>query len=141
MPAEAATLALIDVMEELVATISRETDLVRSGRLQEAFRLNAAKTRVAQTYLLACERVKADATRLAPGPLRDRLCRCQDDLRAALEVNLRVLATAQAVSEDIIRGAAAEAARRSQPRTYGHAGRTTQSAAGTAHPVVMSRTL
>jgi hypothetical protein len=134
-------LRLIEVMEELITAINQETDLVRAGRLQEAFRLNAAKARAAHVYLLACERAKANPALLSPGLLRDRLCRCQEHLRAALEVNLRVLATAQAVSEDIIRGAVAEAARRSQPRTYGLSGRPDHPGAGATPPVAVSRTL
>jgi hypothetical protein len=69
--------------------------------------------------------------------LRER----HDTFRALLQINLTVLATAQAVSESIIRGVAGEMSRKSTPQIYGTSGRPSGPPNGAVQPVALSRTL
>jgi len=52
-----------------------------------------------------------------------------------------VLATAHAVSEDLIRGVSGELARRAAPQTYGATGRPTAPSKSAIQPLAVSRSL
>ena len=58
-----------------------------------------------------------------------------------LQLNLTVLATAQAVSEGIVRGVSGEMARKSAPQTYGASGRANVPGRNLAAPLAVSRVL
>jgi hypothetical protein len=134
---------LVDVMDALVATVEQETELVRAGDLAAALALEPGKTALAGRYLATTARLKANAGALSqslPGTL-DLLRERHDLFRALLQINLAVLATAHAVSEGIIRGAADEVARKAGPQTYEASGRTRSPPPAAAQPVAVSRSL
>jgi hypothetical protein len=144
-PAAARQLAgeLIDAMSALLAIIERETELVRAGKLKEAMALGAQKSELSRRYVGAVGRVKANQKMLAQcaPELLPSLHRHHDTFRAMLQVNLTVLATAHAVSENIVRGVNAEMQRKNIPNTYTAAGR--RAAPGPRHitPISVSRSL
>jgi hypothetical protein len=98
---------------------------------------------LARLYVADAGLVKANGLYLARALPRefDELRRRHERFHALLQINLAVLATAHAVSEGIIRGAAGELARKAAPQTYGLTGRATAPAAGSCPPVAVSRRL
>jgi hypothetical protein len=143
--AEAENLArhLLAAMDALIATIEEETALVRAGKLKDAAALEATKNELTRLYVADAAQVKANRdvlSREVPDLLAE-LHKQHDTFNALLQMNLTVLATAHAVSESLIRGAAAEVARKAAPQTYGMSGRPTAPPKGAAPPVSVSRTL
>src|SRR6185295_3508626 len=130
--AEAENLArhLLAAMDALIATIEDETAL------------EATKNELTRLYVADAAQVKANRevlSREVPDLLAE-LHQQHDTFNALLQMNLTVLATAHAVSESLIRGAAAEVARKAAPQTYGMSGRQAVPPRGAA-PVSVSRTL
>ncbi|HEX2216576.1 MAG TPA: hypothetical protein VHG27_07805 [Xanthobacteraceae bacterium] len=116
---------LAELMNALLAVIEQETELVRAGRLAEAATLGTRKSELAGGYVAELVRMKANAAswlRETPDAL-ETLRRRHDAFRSLLQINLTVLATAQAVAEGIIRGAADQVARKASPQAYGAGGR------------------
>ncbi len=132
-----AMVALIDALEPL---LDQETLLVRAGRLADAAALQTRKAELAGGYRTATRQLAAGAARLSPqartalAGMRDR----HERLRARLQTNMTVVATAHAVAEGLIRGAGAEAARRNAPQTYSAGGRHSGPPAQGARPVVIN---
>lgn len=134
---------LFESMEALLATVESETALVRDGKLREAAQLDADKSALSARYLADVARLKANLPCLAQQvpDLIERLRQRHQSFQALLQINLTVLATVHAVSETIVRGVAAELARKSAPQTYGATGRHSASARAAAPPISVSRTL
>lgn len=134
---------LLTIMDALVATVEQETQLVRSGQLNQASELVKAKSELTSRYLSDSAWLKANAAAIAHDfPKAAELLRQRhESFRALLQINLAVLATAHAVSEGIIRGAAGELARRTGPQTYGASGREVGGSPRSAPPIAISRTL
>ena len=128
-------LALMDVLSDAVA---EETAVIAAGRLREAAPIWERKAEVAGRYLAQIVRLKEAAGALSPAE-RAALAQRQHAFRARLEKNLAVLATAHAVSEGLIRDAAAEVARQAAPDTYGARGRAVAAPTRAANPVAISR--
>ena len=144
-PAEARKLAetLMEVMSALLDVIERETELVRAGKIREAMSSESTKSELSRRYVNAVAHLKAShkyLTEKTPELLRS-LHRHHDVFRAMLQVNLTVLATAHAVSENIIRGVNAEVQRRNIPNTYTAAGRHVAPSPRQIRPLAVSRTL
>jgi hypothetical protein len=143
--AEARKLAetLMDVMSALLSVIERETELVRAGKLREAMKLEPQKSELSRRYVSAVGHLKASQKYLSQSSpeLLTTLHRHHDVFRSMLQINLTVLATAHAVSENIVRGVNAEMQRRNMPNTYTAAG--TRAAPSPRHitPLSVSRSL
>lgn len=123
-------------MAELENVLDEETTHLAAGRIREGLSREERKSQLAAGYLLGLEHVKANAValaRLAPQGVI-RLKQAQVDLRAAVERNQNVVATARAVSEGLVRSVADEVARQSRPRSYGSA----PAVAAGARPLVYS---
>jgi hypothetical protein len=144
-PAQAHKLAndLLEVMSALLRLIESETELVRAGKLREAMTLGPKKTELSRRYVGALGNLKASQKYLSKAvpELLTTLHRHHDVFRAMLQVNLTVLATAHAVSENIVRGVNTEMQRRNIPNTYTAAGQ--RAAPGPRHitPLSVSRSL
>ena len=98
---------------------------------------------LARAYMKDSARISANRpalTRHVPNELRV-LADLHRELQARLKTNMTVLATAHAVSEDIIRGVAGEMQRKASPSTYGASGRTSQPSPRTAQPLAVSRSI
>jgi hypothetical protein len=134
---------LMDAMSALLGLVERETELVRAGKLREAMALEPQKTEMSRRYVGAVGNLKANQEHLAKSApeLLSTLHRHHDAFRAMLQVNLTVLATAHAVSENVVRGVNAEIQRRNVPSTYTAAGR--HASPGPRHitPLAVSRSL
>jgi hypothetical protein len=134
--------ALIGLMNTMLGVIEQETALIRAGRLSEAATLGDQKSALAGQYLTDTLTLKKHApVWFADDPEALAVLQQRHELfRALLQVNLTVLATAHAVSEGLIRGAAGELARKNAPQGYGANGYAMKQRAGAA-PVAISRTL
>ena len=134
---------LHDVMDALLETVEEETKLVRAGKLRDAAQLEPTKAELSRLYTLDTLRIKASQPYVAKvatqglSALRER----HNMFHAILQMNLTVLATAHAVSEGIMRGAANELARKAQPAGYGASGRAATPTKGVAQPLTISRSL
>ena len=131
-------------MLDLVETChQRSPTLVRAGRVRQATLLEPQKSDLASAYMKASVRLSANRqalTRHVPNELRI-LADLHRELQARLKTNMTVLATAHAVSEDIIRGVSTELQRKASPSTYGASGRTSQPSPRTAQPLAVSRSI
>ena len=134
---------LMEAMSALLSTIERETELVRAGKLREAMAFGPQKQELSRRYVSAVGEVKANQKFLAQAApdLMPTLHRHHETFRAMLQVNLTVLATAHAVSENIVRGVNAEMQRRSMPNTYTAAGVRAAPGPRNITPISVSRSL
>lgn len=134
---------LSGVMDELLAVIEKETELVRAGKLTEAQQLAQIKADLAQAYMADASKLKTGrgATKQLGGGEIDALRRRHDLFQALLQINLTVLATAHAVSEGIMRGVHEEVTRKSVPQTYGASGRHSTPPRNASQPLTVSRVL
>ena len=144
-PEEARRLSddLMGIMTRLLAVIEHETELVRAGKLGEAMALAPDKQQLSQRYVGAVGNLRASHQFLlqtAPELLRT-LHRHHDTFRAMLQVNLTVLATAHAVSENIVRSVNAEMQRRNIPNTYTANGRPAAPGPRHVRPLTISRSM
>lgn len=106
--------ALVDVM-------NRETTLLRAGRHREAGGLAAEKTRLAQDYVSYSRAVQRQLERLQAEAPDDvvMLKTGHDRLATQMAENLKVIATARAITEDLLTDVAQQVARTARPKTYG----------------------
>jgi hypothetical protein len=134
---------LMQAMDQLLAMIEEETALVGVGRLREAAMIERDKSDFARSYVTDMTRLAASGAALAKvtpeliKTFRERHAQFHDRLR----INMTVLATAHAVSEDLIRGVSGELARKATPQTYGATGRPTAPSKSTIQPLAVSRSL
>ena len=108
-------------LESLVVILNQETTLLRAGRTREAGELTAEKTRLAQDYMGYARSVQREGERLkaeAPALVADLFAR-HDKLATQMAENLRVIATARALTEDLLTDVAQAMAAKSRPKTYG----------------------
>jgi hypothetical protein len=134
---------LIAATDALLAMVEEETALVRAGHLREAAQLERSKAEFARSYVTDMTRLAASqppVSQTAPelvAAFRQRHAQFHDLLRT----NMTVLATAHAVSEDLIRGVSGELARKSAPQTYGASGRPAAPGPSAIQPLAVSRSL
>jgi hypothetical protein len=144
-PDEARKLAesLMEVMTTLLGVIERETELVRAGKIRDAMASEPKKTELTRRYVQLLTLLKASHKYLQQSApeLLTALHRHHDVFRSMLKVNLTVLATAHAVSENIMRGVNAEMQRRTMPNTYTAAGRRAAPGPRNIAPFSVSRSL
>ena len=144
-PAEARKLSggLMEIMNDLLSTIERETELVRAGNVREAIKLEPKKTELSRRYHSAITLLKGSQKYMmqTTPELLSALHRHHDVFRAMLQVNLTVLATAHAVSEGIVRGVNAEMQRRNIPHTYTASGQRTAPGPRNMTPIAISRSI
>jgi hypothetical protein len=141
--AEMVMTRLMQAMDSLVAMVEAETALVRDGHLREAALIERDKGDYARSYVTDMTRLavsRAALAQAAPNKV-EAFRRCHAQFHDLLRTNMTVLATAHAVSEDIIRGVSGELARKSAPQTYGATGRPAAPGASTIQPLAVSRSL
>lgn len=110
-----------DTLRELVDIMNEETTLMRAGRHRDAGALTADKTRLAQDYVSYSRAVQRQVARLdaeAPADLA-QLKAGHERLATQLAENLKVIATARAVTEDLLSDVARQVGSAGRPRTYG----------------------
>ena len=134
--AEIALSALVDVMNQ-------ETTLLRAGHLRQAGQLTPDKTRLAQDYVTFARAIQRQSVRLsaeAPAAL-DRLRAGHESLATQMAENLRVLATAKTVTEDVLTDVARMVGQQNRAKTYGTAGTMTTDANSSAKGIAINRAL
>jgi hypothetical protein len=117
-----------ETLTALVRAMNDETTLLRAGRHREAAPHSAEKTRLAQEYVSYSRAVQRQFDRLkteAPGDIA-MLRSGHEGLATQMAENLKVIATARAVTEDLLTDVARQVARADRPKTYGTAGELTQ---------------
>jgi hypothetical protein len=104
--------------------MNEETTLLRAGRHRDAGVLGAEKTRLAQDYVGYARAVQRQLERLQAQAPRDveRLKLGHERLATQMAENLKVIATARVVTEDILTDVAQQVARTAGPKTYGAGG-------------------
>lgn len=134
--AEIALAALVDVMNQ-------ETTLLRAGHMRQATTLTADKARLAQDYVGFARAVQRQGARLkaqAPEAV-ERLQRGHERLATQMAENLRVLATARMVTEDLLTDVAKVVGQQNKAKTYGRAGTIAADPASSARGIAVNRAL
>lgn len=134
--AEIALAALVDVM-------NKETTLLRAGHLRQASTLTPDKARLAQDYVGFARSVQRQGDRLKrEAPLAvDRLQRGHASLATQMAENLRVLATAKTVTQDLLTDVARVVGQQDRARTYGRAGSIAADPSSSARGIAVNRAL
>lgn len=134
--AEIALAALVDVMNQ-------ETTLLRAGHMRQASTLTPEKARLAQDYVGFARSVQRQGERLkaqAPAAV-ERLRLGHERLATQMGENLRVLATARMVTEDILTDVAKIVGQQNRAKTYGRGGAITADPAASARGIAVNRAL
>lgn len=130
-------------LDELVAVMNQETTLLRAGRMREAGALTADKTRLAQDYVMLARSVQRQIGRLkaeAPAEV-ERLRSGHERLATQMADNLRVIATARSVTEDLLTDVASTLGQKARARTYGASGEIGSSPNHAARGIAVNRAL
>ena len=133
---ETALAALVDIMNQ-------ETVLLRAGRMRQAGELTPEKTRMAQDYVTFARAVQRQNVRLkeqAPEAV-ERLRLGHERLATQMAENLRVLATARMVTEDLLTDVARIVGQQDRTKTYGQAGTMATNPANSARGIAINRAL
>jgi hypothetical protein len=134
--AEVALAALVNVMNE-------ETTLLRAGHMRQASVLTPEKARLAQDYVSFARSVQRQGARLgvqAPAAI-ERLRHGHESLATQMAENLRVLATARMVTEDLLTDVAKVVGQQNKAKTYGRAGTIAADPANSARGIAVNRAL
>lgn len=111
-------------LRSLIDVMNQETTLMRAGRHRDASGLTAEKTRLAQEYVGLSRSVQRQLDRLRvedPAGV-SALKTGHEQLATQMAENLKVIATARAVTEDLLTDVARQVGRGSAPTTYGVTG-------------------
>ncbi len=111
-------------LRSLVEVMNSETVLLRAGRHREAATLGAQKTGLAQDYVGYARAVQRQLERLKrEAPDHVGLLKLgHERLATQMAENLKVIATARAVTEDLLTDVARAVSHNTQPKTYGAGG-------------------
>lgn len=133
----------MNTLDTLVGVLNHETTLLRAGHLKDAGGLTAEKTRLAQDYMGFARSVQRQLPRLkveAPAAV-EQLRSGHERLATQMAENLRVIATARAVTEDLLTDVATVIGARARPKTYGATGQLGGSGPPPASGVSINRAL
>ena len=143
MPAEELCRLAETALAALVDVTNQETTLLRAGHMREASKLTPEKTGMAQDYVTLARAVQRQNQRLAAeAPIAlDRLRAGHESLATQMAENLRVLATAKTVTEDVLTDVARIVGQQDRARTYGTGGRVATDPASAARGITVNRAL
>ena len=130
-------------LQSLVEIMNEETTLLRAGRFRQAGALSADKTQLAQDYVGFARSIQRQLERLqrdAPQELR-RLQQGHERLATQMAENLRVIATARDVTEELLSDVAKTVGMQNRTRTYGASGSIKTNADGPAQGIAINRAL
>ena len=130
-------------LDALVTIMNEETTLLRAGRIRDAGTLTAEKTRLAQDYVGLARSIQRQSTRLqreAPEEVQ-RLRSGHERLATQMAENLRVIATARDVTDDILSDVARTVGQSARTRTYGASGELPSTAGTAARGIAVNRSL
>lgn len=141
MPAVDICRRAVETLDALCAIMNEETTLLRAGHAREAAALSAQKTSLAQDYVGIVRSIQRQTARLlkeAPNEVR-QLRAGHERLATQMAENLKVLATARSVTEDILTDVANTVGQRARPKTYGAGGELAEATAGGAAGIAINR--
>jgi flagellar biosynthesis/type III secretory pathway chaperone len=143
MPAAELCTSALKVLEALVSVMNEETTLLRAGRTREASTLTGEKTALAQDYVGLVRSIQRQTARLLKeAPVEVRMLRAgHERLATQMAENLRVIATARSVTEEILTDVAKAVGQAQRPKTYGATGEMTESATVSARGIAINRAL
>jgi hypothetical protein len=143
LPADELCRRALGVLDSLVAVMNEETTLLRAGRFRETGPVTAEKTALAQDYVGLVRSIQRQTGRLLKeAPEEVRLLRAgHERLATQMAENLKVLATARAVTDEVLTDVAAALGQRNQARTYGASGELPQHGASLARGIALNRAL
>jgi len=130
-------------LTQLVNIMNEETTLLRAGRLKEAGALTPEKTQFAQDYVTFARTIQREAERLrvqSPEQL-NKLQQRHESLATQMAENLRVLATAKTVAEDLLTDVAKTVGGNTKPSTYGTSGQLSNTTPTVARGLSIDRAL
>lgn len=133
----------LSTLERLVEILNQETVLLRAGRMRDAGELTAEKTRLAQDYMGFARSVQRELPRLrieAPAMVEAMKVR-HEQFATQMAENLRVIATARAVTEDLLTDVANAMSATQRPKTYGASGTISEQPPTPATGVSINRAL
>jgi len=128
MPARELIAATDGTLRSLIDIMNQETVLLRTGRHRDAGTLTAEKTRLAQEYVGLSRSVQRQLARLSveDPPGMAALKMGHEQLATQMAENLKVIATARIVTEDLLTDVAMQVGRSAGPTTYGVTGQMNQ---------------
>jgi DNA anti-recombination protein RmuC len=124
LPAEELCARAETALQALVNIMNEETTLLRAGHFRQAGALTAEKTQLAQDYVGFARSVQRQTERLradAPHAM-ERLQQGHESLATQMADNLRVIATARNVAQDLLTDVAEVVGQSSRTRTYDRKG-------------------
>jgi hypothetical protein len=130
-------------LDALVSIMNEETTMLRAGRIREAGTLTAEKTRLAQDYVGLARSIQRQSARLqreAPDAVQ-RLRNGHERLATQMAENLRVIATARDVTDDILSDVARTVGQASRAETYSASGELPAAASPSARGIAVNRSL
>lgn len=127
----------------LASTMNEETMLLRAGQFKQAAELSAQKAQLAQDYVGLARAIQHEAPRLRteePELMAD-LQAGHERLATQMADNLKVLATAKTVTEDLLGDVARSVNGTSQTRTYGASGQMSNASSRSTQGIALNRAL
>ncbi|MBJ3783909.1 hypothetical protein [Devosia sediminis] len=143
LPAEELCIHAEQALSALVDVMNQETTLLRAGHMRQAGQLTPDKTRLAQDYVTFARAIQRQGARLtaeAPAALA-RLRAGHESLATQMAENLRVLATAKSVTEDVLTDVARMVGQQNRAKTYGTTGAVASDSASSAKGIAVNRAL
>ncbi len=130
-------------LQNLANIMNQETTLLRNGHYEEASKLSEQKALIAQEYVGLARVVQHQASRLnEQAPAELRLLQAEHEkLATQMAENLRVLATAKTVTQNLLNDVATSVGQAEAPKTYGVSGQINSKGAGHAHGISINRSL
>jgi hypothetical protein len=143
LPAEELCRQTSECLEALVSVMNEETTLLRAGKYKECSAFTSAKTRLAQDYVGFVRAVQRRAGALrkdAPAAVA-ALRQGHEKLATQMAENLRVIATARLVTQDLLTDVAVAVGAQGQTRTYGAGGEVAAQPIQQARGIAINRAL
>jgi flagellar biosynthesis/type III secretory pathway chaperone len=143
LPAEELCARAETALQALVTIMNEETTLLRAGRFRQAGALTGEKTQLAQDYVGFARSVQRQTERLradAPASM-DRLQNGHERLATQMAENLRVIATAKNVAQDLLTDVAEVVGKPSRTKTYNQSGELNSTRLSSAKGISINRAL
>lgn len=143
LEAESLCAGAAEALATLIEVINEETTLLTAGRVRDAAGLSGRKVQLAQDYVGWARALERQAGRLeaeAPDAL-ERLRQLNESFATQLADNLKVIATARQVTEDLLGDVAVAMGAGGRAKTYGQNGQVAPRSAGAASGIALNRAL
>lgn len=130
-------------LDRLSHVLNQETELAKAGKMRQAIELQAEKARLTETFLKTGERFRANSNyfRAELPRIFAHVHKLHEKFNDAVVRNMRVLATAKAVSESLIQEIIDAATGHEQPAGYTASGATPAGKPASSPPLKLNRSL